>query len=60
VTGVQTCALPIYTFYLPDGGQATDNGQLVEALVRIARQAGREPATPAEARQMLGLERRTA
>jgi len=50
------------TFYLPDGSQATDNGQLVEALVQIARQAGREPATPAEARQMLGrkpLQKRT-
>ncbi len=45
------------TFYLPDGSQATDNGQLVEALVEIARQAGREPATPAEARQMLGMRR---
>jgi 3-keto-5-aminohexanoate cleavage enzyme len=43
------------TFYLPDGSQAADNGRLVEALVKLARQAGREPATPAEARQILGL-----
>lgn len=47
------------TFYLPDGSPAADNGRLVEALVRIARQAGREPATPAEAREILGLKRRT-
>ena len=43
------------TFYLPDGSQAEDNGRLVEALAKIARQAGREPATPAEAREILGL-----
>jgi uncharacterized protein (DUF849 family) len=43
------------TFYLPDGERATANGQLVEALVRIAREIGREPATPAEARKMLGV-----
>jgi 3-keto-5-aminohexanoate cleavage enzyme len=47
------------TFYLPDGSQAADNGQLIEALVKIARQAGREPATPAEAREILGLKKRT-
>jgi uncharacterized protein (DUF849 family) len=43
------------TFYLPDGKRATDNGQLVEALVRIVREVGREVAGPAEARKMLGL-----
>jgi len=43
------------TFYLPDGNMATDNGQLIEMLVRMARQAGREPATVAETREILGL-----
>jgi uncharacterized protein (DUF849 family) len=43
------------TFYLPNGERATDNGQLVEALVKIARQVGKEPATPAEAREILGV-----
>ncbi|MBK7972940.1 MAG: 3-keto-5-aminohexanoate cleavage protein [Deltaproteobacteria bacterium] len=43
------------TFYLPDGSRAKSNGELVEALVRIVRDVGREPATPAEARQLLGL-----
>ena len=43
------------TFYLPDGGRASGNGALVEALADCARQAGREVATPAEARAMLHL-----
>jgi len=43
------------TFYLPDGNKVTSNGQLIEQLVRYARDAGREIATPAEARQLLGL-----
>ena len=43
------------TFYLPDGERATDNGQLVEALVNIIHEVGREVAAPAEARKMLGL-----
>jgi 3-keto-5-aminohexanoate cleavage enzyme len=43
------------TFYLPDGERATGNGALIEALVRCARNAGREIATPAEARAMLHL-----
>jgi 3-keto-5-aminohexanoate cleavage enzyme len=33
----------------------TTNVQLVERVVRIARELGREPATPAEAREMIGL-----
>jgi 3-keto-5-aminohexanoate cleavage enzyme len=45
------------TFYLPDGQRAADNGQLVEALVKIAREVGKEPATPAEAREILGISR---
>ncbi len=43
------------TFYLPDGERATGNGQLIEALAQCARNAGREVASPAEAREMLGL-----
>jgi uncharacterized protein (DUF849 family) len=43
------------TFYLPDGSKATSNGQLIEAIVRIARECGRECATPAEARTLLHL-----
>lgn len=43
------------TFYLPSGEKATSNGQLVDALVAIARECGREVASPAEARAMLGI-----
>jgi 3-keto-5-aminohexanoate cleavage enzyme len=43
------------TFYLPDGSKASSNGALVEALVKLVRQGGREPATPAQARQSYGL-----
>ncbi len=43
------------TFYLPDGTKATSNGALIEALVRIARDAGRDVASPAEAREILGV-----
>ena len=38
------------TFYLPSGERATSNGQLVEALVAVAREAGREIASPEETR----------
>lgn len=43
------------TFYLPDNSKAASNGALVEALVRVAREAGREIASPDEARQRLHL-----
>jgi len=43
------------TFYLPDGERTTGNGQLVETLVGIAREVGREPMTPDEVRAYLGL-----
>ncbi|HEY8379277.1 MAG TPA: 3-keto-5-aminohexanoate cleavage protein [Nannocystis sp.] len=43
------------TFYLPDGSRATSNGQLIDALVRLARAAGREIASPAEARAAMHL-----
>jgi uncharacterized protein (DUF849 family) len=39
-------------------GRLATNVQLVERLVRIVREYGLEPATPAEARLMLGLPRR--
>jgi 3-keto-5-aminohexanoate cleavage enzyme len=41
------------TIYLPDGARAASNGELVAALVGYARAAGREIATPAEARAAL-------
>lgn len=43
------------TFYLPDGSKTASNGALIEALARIARECGREPATFAEARAILGV-----
>lgn len=43
------------TFYLPRGERASGNGVLIEALARCARNAGREVASPAEARARLGL-----
>jgi 3-keto-5-aminohexanoate cleavage enzyme len=43
------------TFYLPGGERTSGNGPLIEALARCARNAGREVASPAEARSMLGL-----
>jgi len=43
------------TFYLPDGSKANSNAVLIDALVRIARESGREIASPAEARKILGL-----
>jgi uncharacterized protein (DUF849 family) len=43
------------TFYRPDGSRAAGNGVLIEDLAACARRAGREVATPAEARTMLGL-----
>jgi 3-keto-5-aminohexanoate cleavage enzyme len=39
------------------GELAQSNAQLVARLSRIARECGREPATPAEAREILGLTR---
>ncbi len=43
------------TFYLPGGERAAGNGALIEALAGIARECGREIATPDEARARLGL-----
>ncbi len=44
------------TFYLPDGSKVTSNAPLIEQLATYARDAGRTVASPAEARQMLGLQ----
>ena len=41
-------------YYRP-GELATSNAQLIERLVRLAREIGREPASPTEARAILGL-----
>lgn len=40
---------------LPDGSQAKSNAEQVEKIIRIARELAIEPATPEEARQILGL-----
>lgn len=41
--------------YYSRGIKAQSNAQLVERIVRIARELGREVATPAEARTILGM-----
>jgi uncharacterized protein (DUF849 family) len=38
-------------------GEFASNLQLVERAVRIIREIGREPATPAQAAERLGIER---
>jgi 3-keto-5-aminohexanoate cleavage enzyme len=43
------------TFYLPDGRKARSNGELIDALAAVARAAGRECASFAEARKLLHL-----
>ncbi len=43
------------TFYLPGGERAGGNGVLIEALAACAKRAGRDIASPQEARQILGL-----
>jgi len=45
------------TFYRPDGSKVTSNGQLIETLATYARRAGRDIASPAEARRIFGIER---
>jgi 3-keto-5-aminohexanoate cleavage enzyme len=47
-------------FYLPDGTMARSNGDLVARAARMAADAGRRPATVAEARALLGLRPRAA
>ncbi|WP_461359025.1 3-keto-5-aminohexanoate cleavage protein, partial [Candidatus Darwinibacter acetoxidans] len=41
------------------GELATSTGQLVARVVRLARELGREVASPDEARQILGLPLKT-
>ena len=41
--------------YIAKGQLARSNAEPVAKMVRIARELGREPATPDEARQILGL-----
>jgi 3-keto-5-aminohexanoate cleavage enzyme len=41
--------------YLPDGTQSTSNAQLVDVVVNMAKQIGREVATPEEARAIVGI-----
>ncbi|MCB1320833.1 MAG: 3-keto-5-aminohexanoate cleavage protein, partial [Leptospiraceae bacterium] len=42
-------------FYVEPGRMATSNADLVEKAARMCRDVGREPATPAEARKLLGI-----
>ena len=43
------------TLYLPNGERAVSNEQLVEALVKMVREVGKDVASPAEARKILGI-----
>lgn len=43
------------SLFIERGVLAASNAQQVHKIVRILREMGREPATPAEAREMLGL-----
>ncbi|MEZ0372017.1 MAG: 3-keto-5-aminohexanoate cleavage protein [Candidatus Sericytochromatia bacterium] len=45
------------TFYLPNGEKTQSNGVLIEALVQMVEATGRQVATPAETREMLGITR---
>ena len=42
-------------FYLPSGEMADSNAELVETAAELVRNAGREPATPDEAREIMEL-----
>jgi uncharacterized protein (DUF849 family) len=44
------------TFYLPDGSKTSGNGALIEAMVKMAREVGREPASADEVRAALRAE----
>lgn len=46
--------------FITPGKYARSNAELVEKIVRIARDVGREIASPDEARAIAGLERRKA
>src|ERR1700733_7030031 len=44
-------------FYLPDGEMARSNGDLIAKAQQMTEDAGRRPATVAEARELLGINR---
>ncbi len=44
--------------FIEKGVLAKSNGELVEKVVRLAKEFGREIATPAEARRILGMEKK--
>lgn len=48
-TGLEDC------FYLPDGEKASSNGDMIEALATVAKNAGRSVTSPSETRELLGL-----
>jgi uncharacterized protein (DUF849 family) len=43
------------TFYMPNGERARGNGDLIGAMAAMAREVGREIASPADTRRILGL-----
>jgi 3-keto-5-aminohexanoate cleavage enzyme len=43
------------TIYYERGRIATSNGELIARVARIARELGREPATPDQAREIIGI-----
>ena len=45
------------SFYLPGGERASGNGPMIQALAQCAERAGRRVASPARARELLGLAR---
>ena len=45
-------------FYLPDGTMARSNGDLIAKAREMTEDVGRRPATPAEARELLGVPKR--
>jgi 3-keto-5-aminohexanoate cleavage enzyme len=47
-------------FYLPDGSMARSNGDLIAKAREMTVNAGRRPATVAEAREILGVPKRVA
>ncbi len=46
-------------FYLPDGSMARSNGDLIAKARQMTEDVGRRPATVAEARELLGVPKRT-
>jgi 3-keto-5-aminohexanoate cleavage enzyme len=46
-------------FYLPNGEMARSNGDLIAEARRMTEMVGRRPATVAEARELLGVPKRS-